>query len=244
MDFNFTYYVTQFCKRFFSSRFSGFTLVQALIDLTILGILVVTLVLLIDPVAQFSKAKDATRKNDIEQIKKALDTYYNDTSCYPTVLPFNNRWQENGMTYMSQVPQDPDCANNPSSCYIYQVDTSSSCPQWNILYTKQQKPQQGACALEAFTSTCIPPNFDPSWACSLSGSIDCPFVSSSPVVPSLFSEDTSQSETTLSPTPSSGGESCEPSERSYVCSGTPQRCNVVAPGSGTYCSSDCSGACQ
>lgn len=224
----------------------GFTLVELLIDLSILAILLVTLIILIDPLKQLSRATDATRKHDINEIKSALDTYYNDHSCYPLELPFGNRWEESGVVYMREVPQDKNCSNNPASCYIYQINTTDTCPQWNILFTKQETANPSSCPLQSFSMSCIPPNYDPSWACGLSGSIDCDYVSSTPVIPSSPSSGGIDGSSTIPlSSPSPQVEACPQTERRYLCSGTPiERCNVVAPGSGTFCSSDCNGACQ
>ncbi len=229
----------------FSSQ--GFTLVQAIVDIAILAVLLTTLVLLIDPVKQFGMAKDSTRSHDLQEIKNALDTYYSDHNCYPTTLPFNNRWEEDGVTYMSRVPQDSDCSSNPEACYMYQIDTTSACPQWNILYSKKENPDPDPiknCPLQSFSTSCTPPNYNASWSCVLSGSVNCPVVVSSPVIPSTFTPDTTQQESNGNGTSDPGdNQSCPQSERRYLCSGTPQKCNVVAPGSGTYCSSSCDGAC-
>lgn len=227
------------------ASYKGLTLVELIIDLTILGILLTFLFILIDPVKQLKRANDATSTHDMNEIKNALDTYYNDHNCYPTTLPFNNRWEKNGVTYMSKVPQDTSCESNPATCYMYQVDTTSSCPQWNILYVKQDSPsnnQTALCPLQSFSTSCLPPNYDPTWACFLSGTINCPIVSSSPVIPSNFSPDTTlENELVVTSTPVP--EACPSEERNYLCSGTPQKCNVVAPGSGIYCSFECGGAC-
>ena len=160
----------------------GFGHIALLIDIVIISVLLWTLYLLINPLAMLSKAGDSTRKHDIAKIKIALEEYYNDRNCYPREIPFGNKWREIGVTYMNKVPQSPQCLSNPAYCYSYQVDTGQVCPQWNILYTKQETPKLQACPLQSFTSSCVPPNFDASWSCALSGDINCSYVSANPVL--------------------------------------------------------------
>lgn len=223
-------------------RLHGFSLLELIIDIAILGILLVILFMLVDPLSQLEKAKDITRKHDLKELQSALDTYYNDYGCYPTSLPFGSQWREGSTVYMREVPQDGACNSNPSMCYMYQVDMSDSCPQWNILFAKQKKSADNAsCTLQNVSSSCIPPNYDPSWACTISGMVDCAVVSANPVLPSVhYSSDESGTDSDQSPSE----ESCLPSERRYACTGGPTtRCNVVPQGSGVYCSSDCGGVC-
>lgn len=227
----------------------GFTLIEIIVVIAILGIMLVSLAFTLNPFAQLQKANDATRKHDLEQIKNALDTYYNDHSCYPTTLPFSGTWSEGGTTYMTKVPQDSSCKSDPDDCYVYETDTTSACPQWNVLFAKQQRPATDNCQLKSISSTCVPPGYDTSWACSLSGTVDCSYISSQsvftvggtppPVVPTT--EPTTTSVPTSTPIPT---DSCPQSQRNYNCSsGQFAVCNRVADGTGAYCAADCNGAC-
>ena len=60
----------------------GFTLLELLIVIVIIGILAVLIIpnLISGP----QRARDSTRKNDIRSIKQALETYYTDNNVYPT----------------------------------------------------------------------------------------------------------------------------------------------------------------
>lgn len=154
----------------------GFTLIELLVVIGMLGIFVTTAIILIDPSGQLAKINDATRRRDLSEIRTALDTYFNDNNCYPQSVPFGSEWQENGVVYMKQVPQDPTCGNNKSNCYVYEVDTSSSCPQWNVVYAKQQRVSQVSCALRSFTNACTPPSFNANYSCVISGNVDCSYI--------------------------------------------------------------------
>lgn len=61
----------------------GFTLIELLVVIGILGILVITLLATINPIAQLQKANDAHRKSDLESIQRALELYYQDKGTYP-----------------------------------------------------------------------------------------------------------------------------------------------------------------
>lgn len=63
-----------------SSR-SGFTLIELLVVISIIGILAG--LLLANFVNVRERAADAKRKNDVNQMKKALRLYYNDNQNYP-----------------------------------------------------------------------------------------------------------------------------------------------------------------
>lgn len=237
----------------------GFTLLELILDIALLLILLTFVVILIDPVKQFSKAKDSGRKQDAGQIEAALDTYYNDHGCYPQSVPFGQEWAENGVVYMQKVPQDPDCKTNPGSCYVYETSDSESCPQWEVVYTKQTATpvSQTDCPLKAFPDSCTPSNYDNTWACFIGGSVDCNSIASTPLfvpVPTttpgiptptdapVFSTPTLPAAgPTATPTPMVA---CSPEARRYACTGgPPARCNLVSEGSGVYCSSNCNGAC-
>jgi len=247
----------------------GFSLIQLVIDLAILSILLLFLIILIDPAKQFQKAKDTTRKHDAEQIRNALDIFYNDHICYPQSVPFSLAFEEAETVYMQKVPQDPDCLTNPSRCYAYQAKSSDTCPQWNVIYTKMSKPVDAVgCPLQSFASACLPTNYDATWACTVSGNVDCSYISANPVIfssppgstpgpspmpsptsgpPSLpTSTPTSPPGATLTPMPSlTPTPTTICASKNYSCtSGPPARCNVVPEGTGQYCGATCDGFCN
>lgn len=80
----------------------------------------VGIITFLDPVAQFQKANDAKRKSDLNQIQKALETYYQDMGKYPDTdrtdktnykikgLDGNAvEWGTSWLPYMSVLPKDP-----------------------------------------------------------------------------------------------------------------------------------------
>lgn len=79
----------------------GFTLVELLVVISIIGVLA-TLVLLQLGTAR-SKARDAKRISDINQIRSAVEQYFEDNGGkYPVAVSLANLGK-----YMTQVPVDP-----------------------------------------------------------------------------------------------------------------------------------------
>lgn len=107
---------------------AGFTMIELLVVMVIIGILAAI------GFGSFQssqlKGRDANRKSDLNQIGKALETYYNDKGSYPIGAaglingcsggsscdwgdPFVD---ENGTTYMIEIPADP--RDNMSYYYV------------------------------------------------------------------------------------------------------------------------------
>ncbi len=209
----------------------GFTLIELTIVALILGILATAVILLIAPQRQFDKVKDAQRKHDLQQIKTALDTYYQDYNCYPQEIPFGSEWKAGTVVYMKEVPEDPDCTEGSDRCYRYQIEEGSFCPQWHVLYVRTQtklasgSTQDSAqCPLSQYDN-CTPQGGLSGWSCVISGEVDCSYVIENEI-PALAEENSGSS----SPTPTSA--ICEGT--THVC--TPNGCNVGNSGGVTFCS--------
>jgi type II secretion system protein G len=115
----------------------GFTLVEMLIVLGILGVVATTVIMGINPLDQLRKSNDADRKNDLAQLQKALELYYQDNGAYPpssadfkirngtATVAWGSAWQP----YMATLPKDPVAAksyqyyspptSNGQTYYIY-----------------------------------------------------------------------------------------------------------------------------
>ena len=159
-------------------------------------------ILILNPIAQLNKAKDAQRKQDLEQIRSALDTYYNDTGCYPALVPFGGEWKVGNTVYMKKVPQDPDCYTG-GYCYVYQANNSGSCPQWNVLYThllvKMTATElQKSCPLRTVCGVL----FTRYNYCIFSGNLDCTYIKTNPMpTPNVSLTPTPTSTPAPTPTP-------------------------------------------
>ncbi len=62
----------------------GFTLIELMVVIGIIGVLAAGLVATINPFTQFAKARDARRKSDLKTIVTLLEQYYNDNNSYPS----------------------------------------------------------------------------------------------------------------------------------------------------------------
>ncbi|MCL4354362.1 prepilin-type N-terminal cleavage/methylation domain-containing protein [Patescibacteria group bacterium] len=247
-------------KHFRKSLQKGLSLIELLIVIMILGVLIFISVFAINPLDQLRKSSDAQKRSDLAQIRQALDTYYNDHNCYPTQdqnIPFGQEWEENGVVYMKEVPQDKGCTGASPRCYIYQTDSSSSCPQWNVIYAKLEMTRN---QLSSKSTTCfyVPDSPEPTKAltsyrcetcpvysmcgtmtakydyCIVSGSVDCTSITSVPT-PILLPTSTPvptniPTPTVIVPPPTSVPTPTIgpcPGGNYYACTSSPQRCNDI-----------------
>jgi len=61
----------------------GFTLIEYLVAITILAGLVGGIMFTLNPFTQVERARDAERRQDLQQVKNPLETFYQDNSSYP-----------------------------------------------------------------------------------------------------------------------------------------------------------------
>lgn len=103
----------------------GFTLIELLIVISIMSILTVI------TVAQFTtaqkKARDVSRKGDLNSLSKALLAYYADYGIFPDTITWGGTFADSsGYTYMKVVPKENyQSASIPSFCYVVSADKKS-----------------------------------------------------------------------------------------------------------------------
>ena len=86
----------------------GFTLIEIVLVITLIGLMATLLISLVDPVRQFQKSNDARRKADLHQIQAVLELYRTDQGQYPAVLPACGSALTGGTTtYLQKIPCDP-----------------------------------------------------------------------------------------------------------------------------------------
>lgn len=77
---------------------SGFTLVELLIVIAVLGVLAAVVLVAINPLEQLAKGRDAGRKSSVAQIGSALQGYYTTNSAYPATATLSDTWLTNLVT--------------------------------------------------------------------------------------------------------------------------------------------------
>lgn len=134
-------------KIFFSER--GFTLVEMLVVIMLVGILAAAAIIGINPVGQIAKSNDAHRKSDLASIQRALELYYQDTGSYPAssadykiyINATPKAWGTSWSPYMSTLPKDPSATNT----YIYYSPVSGSGQTYYLYANIQTKADKQAC---------------------------------------------------------------------------------------------------
>lgn len=107
-------------------RYQGFTMIEILVVIVIIGVLasITTLNIRINLI----KSRDTARKSDLNAIQKALELYQNDYGIYPVAddgkitndesepIDFGEPFVDSkGTIYMTELPSDPKA--NPEYCY-------------------------------------------------------------------------------------------------------------------------------
>lgn len=84
---------------------AGFTLLELMIVLSIMGILIT----IAEPSFRQSiiRAREAVLKEDLFQIRDAIDQYYADNSKYPGQLTDLINQQDRTRSYLRDIPKDP-----------------------------------------------------------------------------------------------------------------------------------------
>lgn len=69
----------------------GFTLVELLVVIAVLGVLAASVLIAINPLEQLARARDAGRKSSLAQLGHAMESYNTSNGKYP---PGNNGWMQ------------------------------------------------------------------------------------------------------------------------------------------------------
>lgn len=112
----------------------GFTLIELLVVIAIIGIL--SSVVLASLNSARSKARDTTRKQNIDQLVKAINLYYNQNGTLPgtnvchtvtnggvNLTQFTNHLVP---TFIKELPKDPTITGINAGNYVYQKISNTS----------------------------------------------------------------------------------------------------------------------
>lgn len=124
---------------------NGFTLVEMLVVIALVGVIAAAAIMGINPLAQIQKSNDAHRKSDLASLQRALELYYQDNGSYPassadfklfinaTTINWGGAWSP----YMSILPRDP----LPSDTYVYYSPSTGNGQTYYIYATLQRGTQ-------------------------------------------------------------------------------------------------------
>jgi general secretion pathway protein G len=125
----------------------GFTLVELIVVIGIVAVIITALLYTLNPLEQLRKSADTKRKNDLAQIQRALELYYQDNGSYPTssadfkiinnltTLAWGSAWQP----YIAALPKDPAA----SKTYVYYSPASAN-GQTYYLYASLERGSKDA----------------------------------------------------------------------------------------------------
>lgn len=171
-------------QNFYTKTNQGFTLIELMIVMVIMGVLATIGVGSF--ISSQKKSRDAKRKSELRQVAQALEAYYNDNSAYPTGNTTDGRIKvcdatgENGgalectwgtspfksssntTTYMIKLPKDP----KSDWRYYYRKTTTN---KWYQLYARLENDQDAD-----YVSSATYPN------CDSLNSLKCTYGISSP----------------------------------------------------------------
>jgi len=109
---------------------NGFSLVEILVVVAILSLLILGGIR--GYLLHLAKARDATRKSDLNEIKVAFTDYLGDNGCFPTYEILTNCGGNDLVPYLDKIPCDPKTMQP----YYLDVDTEVACPRhYRVLAT-------------------------------------------------------------------------------------------------------------
>ena len=92
----------------------GFTLIELLIVIAVLGVLAAVVLVIINPVEQLARGRDAGRKSTVAQLGTAIQTFYTSNSAYPAV----GTWNADLTTSSGELKSFPTAPTGAVNCGV------------------------------------------------------------------------------------------------------------------------------
>ncbi|OGK66308.1 hypothetical protein A2313_03640 [Candidatus Roizmanbacteria bacterium RIFOXYB2_FULL_41_10] len=127
---------------------SGFTLMEILVVIAMIGILAT--IIMGTYLTSLKRGRDNRRKQDLEQVGRALELYYAQNNTYPTMeeviwgSPLYNP-ADNTRFYMKQLPVDPSDPDGDTYNYYYnssELDSYQSYQLYSCLENERDSSYQ------------------------------------------------------------------------------------------------------
>jgi len=96
-----------------------------MVVMAIIGILITIVIVAIDPVKLINGARDSRMRSDLNQIKAAMQLYYNDCKAYPTVTEFADFSEAAGTAWTGNGDAKGDCSPTTTK-YMRRVPVQTS----------------------------------------------------------------------------------------------------------------------
>lgn len=146
---------------------------EIMIVVSLIIILAIIALITLNPKKQIEKGQDTKRKQELTQLSKVIEDYYNDKQCYPRPQEVCYPSSESGYnpdidtkcylcgnisnspqitSYLSRLPCDP---KHPNKKYLYQTD-NVTCPTWYQVYTTLSNTADSVIASVGCASGCGP----------------------------------------------------------------------------------------
>lgn len=125
----------------------GFTMIELLIVIAVLGILAVAVLASINPIEQINRGRDTGSRSDAEQLISAIDRYYAAKGYYP--------WMTNGVS----VNTTTDASGTPSTGSLLQLNAAGVTVGADAVDVLTIMSSGGAAELKSsFTSRLVDPS--------------------------------------------------------------------------------------